>query len=224
MSWAFPTTLFRSNTVYDYLDVNEQLLEFSSQIDGWLNEHNFVVTIGSDLYADTKLATNVAVRAFRTATARNGIGGGSAVWSVPHSESWSTVSASTMTFGTPGGKCFITYSFQVNFTSQPAQSPGLQFCIDLDGSAQMSTLLGSGDMGNERFNDDNVTASTLPVSNSSPSIRHEYSAHCVEGLFTVDAGEHTAKLMVRNPYTLRDGARAGQGIGSLEGYILMLWA
>lgn len=221
MSWEFPSSLFRTGTVLDWLDVNGQLALYASQIDGGLNEHNFEAAVGADLYTAQKLSENVAIRAFQTATARDPATP-SGLLLVPPTEQW-TNCGGEIDFGSPGGKAVVMISFQTygNAFSTP-EGPGLQFAIELDGAPQMSTLLGSGDMSNDRMNTDESTSSQIPL-NSGVSFRALYEAHAIQGLFTVDAGKHTVRLLARFPYTTNTNV-PDHRIGSVETIVLVLRA
>ncbi len=222
MSWVFPTSLMRTGTVLDWMDVNEQLAAYASVIDGGISEHNLGSTVGSDLYTTGKLAQDVAVRAGSIGVALSPFTTASLI-QVPMSEQWTAVDGSEIDIRGPAGMVVITYSFQVVFGLFDTDTPGLQFAIELDGSARNGTLLGSGDMSNDLYNQDDVDAVQIPTE-SGASIKHDLSPHCVEGVFPVDSGAHTARLLVRNPYVVRSGTKPEMYIGSLEGIHFHLWA
>ncbi len=225
MSYIFPKTLFRTGTVLDWLEFDEQVGIFAQEINGHLNEHNLDEMIGHGLRTAGKLAENVAIRVFSNSNAVDHLIEAN-LFQIPPGENWTAVTTCDVNPGGPGGKLFVTYSFQVMFddtTIVSPQGPGLQFCIELDGAPQLSTLLGSGDFSNDRHNGDTVASSQIPV-NAGGSIRAFASAHCVEGLFTVDSGRHTVRLLARNPYSHNSATRQHHYVGNVECIAMHLWA
>lgn len=223
MSWLFPKSLLRTGTVFDWLEFDEILADYSSEVNGALNEHNFDEAIGADLIAANKVSETVAVRA-KNVSDHMDVYTESALIPVPNSEQWSPVTGTALTLTSRGGALYVTYSFQVAFydiigfgyTTQP-DGPGLHFAIEIDGSVQSSALLGSGDVSNEFLADG---PAELAVVAGAGSVKARLSPHCVEGLFPVDAGPHTARLVARNPYSLLDGSKQGQYIACYDGIML----
>lgn len=220
MSWVFPKSLFRTGTVYDWLEFDEQLVVYSSEVNGFLNEHNFDESIGSDLRTNDSLLESVAVRLVNTSDHVD-VYTEASLDPIPNTEQWHPVTGTTMTLRSRGGAMYATYSFQVVFYDMVAgEGPGLQFAIELDGSVQYNTLLGSGDLSNDYFEDDDIDSSELSAASGGGSVKARLSPHCVEGFFPIDAGPHTVKLVARNPYSLRSGTRQEQYIGCFEGIIM----
>lgn len=222
MSWLFPKSLLRTGTVIDWLEFDEILAGYSSEINGSLNEHNFDLSIGSDLLTAGSVPESVAIRA-KNVSDHMDVYTESALVKIPNSEQWNTVSGTAMTISSRGGAVYVTYSFQVAFYDVVAEGPGLQFAIEFDGSVQFSSLIGSGDLSNDYIDGDDVNPTELGVAAGGGSIKARLSPHCVEGLFQVDAGQHTFRLVARNPYSLLSGSRQEQYVACYEGIALEIY-
>lgn len=223
MPWVHPTSQFFNGSVVDWLEWAENLAAYASIIDGGLNEHNFASTIGSTLSAAGKVAQNVAVRAFQTARQVDITGATSGFTQVPNTENWYAITESEVEFGWPGGDAFVCINGQAKINNIVSlYGPGLQFCIELDGASQFSSLNGSGDLGNDLLTNDDVVTELL-MNDSSGSLKGGLFPFSVSGVFTLDAGAHTVRLLVRNPYTLRSGAQQDQYVANVETIILAGW-
>ena len=223
MSWVFPTSQMRTGTVLDWMDVNEQLAAYASVIDGGLSEHNFESGIGDQFAVNPdSMRDDVAIAAGSVVVEAHAFTTGD-MDQVQMSEQWIAVSGSELDIVGPGGLVVITYSFQAVFNLYGDSTPGLHFAIEVDGAPRMQTLLGSGDMSNDLYNQDDVEPIQIPVE-SGASIKNTFAPHCVEGMFRLDAGAHTARLLVRSAYTSRSLTQPESYIGCLEGIYFHLWA
>jgi hypothetical protein len=230
MAWVFPTSIFKTGTVLDWLEWNEMLGAHVDQIDGGLKEHNLVIDIGDDLLSEGKVSRNVGIRLFSKkavydSSAETPTLGGAEV--VPLTLGWHPVANSQIDFGSPAGKILVIIAFQPVMSGiTPQLSPGMHFCIEVDGVPQLSSICGSADMSNERFLTDpgQLDLSSSADHNSGASHRHTLGAYRVEGVFTVDSGPHTVRLLCRNPYLFPDAPDQRQFIGSVETIIAFLWA
>lgn len=223
MGWTYPTSVFGTGSVLDWTELNDQLREYSLVIDGGVSEHNFDSSVSTDLVAQDRVSDDFAIRCFNDAHEAAAMTAGNPDFlSIPLTEQWYPISESEMTITGPGGELVVTYSFQViheNFVDDIG--PGLQFCIELDGSARTSSLLGSGDIGNERYPSPDGTI----LCASGAAIYSAYSPHCVEGQFTIDAGSHTVRLLARNPFVPAPGTTTSdQYVGNVEGIAFHVWS
>lgn len=216
MAWVFPKSLVRTGTVLDWLEFDELVQIYTSEVNGNLSAHNFDVDTGDDLLSAGKVEENVAVRVFNESVAEDAFTLGD-LFQIPHSEQWTPITVCETEPRGPGGKLFVTFSFQVVYddTTVVDQTPGLQFEIEIDDNPQSSTHLGSADMGNDRYHSSTTVSAQLPVV-AGGSVRGRFTPHCVEGVFVIDAGKHLVRLVARNPYTVNGTTRPKQYIGSIE--------
>ena len=221
MAWTFPTSLFKTGTVLDWQEFNDQLSEYAAVVDGGLNEHNFISTIGSDLRTGAKIDETVGMRCFVTSKQADPTSVPGSMEAVPYTDQWYPISNSEITVRGPSGRVVVTYSWQTVFDVNGGSIvPGLQFVIEVDGAPRPSAMIGSGDMGNERITTD--TASDL-LNYSSVSVAGDYLSNAIEGSFYVDAGSHTVRLLARYPYTVPQYLNPVAYIGCIEGIAFHSW-
>lgn len=225
--WYFPSeSPFIASTVVDVRQVNRLVQGWANEVNGNLNEHNFVDDFGANAVANDMAEADVAARLFSKKKKIDPHAATATMFKIPHSTRWSPVDDSGGTFVSRGGQCLVFISFQLHCPTVPSNQSGTNYCIELDGVPMMDTLLGTGDQSNDFLD----TAFGATVSGgqvefdygTSPSFRAEQEKHRVTGLFNLTPGEHTIRLLVRNLFTIT--ATPPQYISQREAIFLDLWA
>lgn len=232
ISWAYPPYKPSTSLVLDVERFNENMAAFAQETDGNLNEHNFEQDFLDDRI-DAAVASglsgfvadDVALKLYHSAYTSSPLGHTLGGKVLRYSTEWSLVEGAITTFSVPAGKLFIVVSFQyhVDTSAFTVRCPGAVFCIELDGAAQMNSLIGTGDQSNEYTLNEDVQTPSLNY-DGSPSFRSKYEPLQVKGTYAVSAGQHTVKLVHRNLSTFPNSADIFQWISQVEVMVIWMWA
>lgn len=179
--------------------MNENIASYAVEIDGNLNEQNFLDNFVNTLISNDLVQNDIALRIYgddavcdpQDFTASGAV--------LQITTEWIGMADTEVTFNCPAGKLYIIWSFQL--TSEAGLLPpgsGLNFAIELDGAVQYDSIAGAGDPSNEFTSCIDVASSSVLDFDSSPSFRNIYQALRIEGCYTVSAGSHTVRLAYRN--------------------------
>mgnify|MGYP003656733066 FL=1 len=177
MAWRYPIYAIKDSYVVDIDPINENFLCFTSEIAGYLNEHNFDSDDPSNRIPRSKLKENAAFILHHSFLEKRdgGIGASSLYYNsytnAPNDDEWMKIksvdgwqsfpekSASPtsdgvrLEFVAKGGTTWLSASFQVwaAATERIAAQKGFGFlfALRLDGTILPDTILGSGDTGQE---------------------------------------------------------------------------
>lgn len=212
MSWAWPRSRPSTGDLLDMDDFNDNLLAFSVETDGYLNEHNFSVDTLADLWEAGQVEDDIAHVFWHTESTDTR--------SLPYSTDWREVPNTQIEFDSPGGMVLVIFSAQ--FYQRPDLDPtvgGLQFCLELDGAAQMNSLAGSGDMGNETVAISGTASDPELDYNAGPGFRGRFGM-TVKGTYKVQPGQHSVRMLVR---AIHSGGDASPTVFAREGLVLHMW-
>lgn len=219
MSWAFPREKFASSYVLDCDDFNANVAAWAAETDGNLNEHNFVAgtTLADSMdQASDGIAMKILHGKVEVSPTDSG---GTLGFAVPHTQNWTPIEDCDVEFSTVGESVMVIYSFQLN-NPGGTHASGLIFCIEVDGAAQMNSLLGTGDETNDYTNPADSADQEYNF-DTSPSCRSSAHGYMVKGTYRLAPGRHTARLLARNLYLVND--QVSQQISQREIIIIKGW-
>lgn len=180
MSFVYPRHNERNGWPVDPEAINENFQEVLSEIQGSLGEHNWrqgAFTNLTDMEISESESPIVCQSTGNWGTAMDTkpfdppfLGSGSSAaynqWRVPNSYNWTVVGSTITTGNTPvypmsktittrSGLLWIMASFQQhgqwdNWGAEPAEMPGVQYGVCVDGSIIHETIPGALDTGNDR--------------------------------------------------------------------------
>lgn len=234
MAWAYPRHRFVQYGIIDVDDFNDNLVLFATEY-AYLNESNWAADTLDNHQAVGQTADDVAMSIYQTATIQDPFSGGGGV-DIPQTLSWYEVPNTSKTFRSRGGQVEVVCSFQLSNepTNTSSKQTGLMFCIGLNGTPRMDSLLGSGDLGNDQkerpqFKYDATTGGFDAVAatyyGTGPAVKVTQGAYAVQLLARVEPGEHTVALYARN-LAMDSGATSGisQSISQRETYVKEMWS
>ena len=213
MCWAWPRSRPSVSDVLDLDDFSDNLIVFSAEVDGNLNEHNFALDTLATLWEAGQVEDDIVMSFYHTESTDTR--------SLPYSTDWREVPDTLVEFDSPGGKALIIYCAQ--FYQRPDLDPtvgGLQFCLELDGAPQMSSLAGSGDMGNETVGISGASSDPELNWNAGPGFRGRFRM-TVQGVYPLLPGQHRARMLVR---AIHSGGDASPTVFAREGIVLPVWS
>jgi len=226
MSWAYPPYKPTTSQVLDLDRFNENLASYAYEVDGNLNEHNFASTNFVDtLISSDKAQPDIGMRIYRSETADDPRDAPASGINLPASVGWAPALNTAVEFNCPAGQLYINISFQ--FSSDELildQGMGIQFAIELDGSAQLNSILGATDLGNETVTLTSIDPPYGTKNNSNPSFRATYYPFLCKGVYRVMAGYHKVRLVYRNVPVLPNGIPEIQWISNRETICLWTWS
>lgn len=205
MSWQFQRHAWSTSYLLDCEEWNDNVAAFVGETDGNLNEHNFENRMLALPVSESRGAAGVGYASdgigVQTSVAVFGSGFLAGGRVLAQSEAWKTV-GTELPFVSRGGKVCVIISFQMGMQVTLTLQSGLNFCVGLDGAPVMSSLLGTGDQGNDFL--DGGAGGSVPVYSfgTSPSFRARHTAHQVTAVFEVSPGEHTVTLLYRNLFAV----------------------
>lgn len=230
MSWAFPKEKFATGYILDSDDYNQNFLSYTQQINGGLNEHNWVDSAMNRMLEFGLVEDDVIARVFSEKTKKDPLSAVATHFEVPQATRWNRVTGTAVTFTSRGGLVWVIASFQCKLQNTPNDQSGLNFALEMDGMTSMGSLLGTGDGSNDYMDrgagvieSGGIPAGTTPtyIYGSSPSVRARFAPIVVDGLFRVTPGEHTAYLVARNLFT---APAVYQYISQREMIAIDMWA
>ena len=226
MAWALPKEKLTSGYILDADDFNANIASFVQEYDGNLNEQNFNATCLEQAMRAGKAADDIAVRLYSRKTPISPQGATGPMFEIPQTPSWVEVGGTVKNFTSPGGMALVIISFQLTTPGAVVIQSGLNFCVELDGAAQMNSLLGTGDQGNEFMaTGEGYTVGGGDITfdaGTSPSVRARQMRHQVKGTYRLSPGEHTVRLLARNLFVQQDAAQS-QFVSQRETIILHGW-
>lgn len=226
MSWAYPQNRPSTGLILDNQEFNENLSRYADEVNGNLNEHNFAVNCVPNMIDNGVTEPDIVSRLYSTKNAVNPHAATTSMVEIPRSLSWQGVDGAAKTIVSRGGLFLVFISFQLHCPTAASAASGLNFCIGLDGSPRMDTLLGTGDQSNDFL--DTAFGATVGGGEvtwdfgTSPSFKANQERKLVTGLFRVSPGSHIINLMARNLFTT--SGTQNQYISSREVIVLELWA
>lgn len=217
MSWTLPKERF-SGVMSDE-EFNANIRAFAEEIDGNLNEHNFTRFAAA---ATTAVAADTCTRVYTEVTQLSPTAGTGTMQFLKQTEAWLPVPDTEVDWKALGSKVMAFCSFQIKNPPSLDES-GLNFCLSLDGIPQVSTLIGTGDQGNDLIQMSRLTGKTFTFDfGSGPGIMATNTALVCRGNFTVTPGVHTIGLMYRNLST--STTLGGQHVSQRTTIVIPMWA
>lgn len=226
MSWGYAAHRFAYAWTLDTEEFNDNLVLFSNEMNGNLNEQNFAETCVVDMMTNANTQPDIMARVFAEKTKTNPNGPTGNMERIPPGTRWNPISRGELLFVSRGGLAWVIFSFQMHCPSIPAKASGMNFALEVDGVVRMDTLLGTGDQSND-FIDLAFGASVGGGEveydyGTSPSFRAEHEPKLVKGLFRLEPGGHRIRLVARN---LSSGPNnTPQYISQVEAIALDMWA
>ena len=222
MAWYFPPNQFIASEVLDIDDFNGNLAAVHRELGGELNEQNFTTACLKD--AEAKWATDIALEFSLTRTERDPHDL-AAVVSVPVTMTWTPVDTRTVG-ATIGGKALIIYSLQMTNPTAATRQPGQNFCIEVDGTPYLDSLIGSGDQTNDwiehgAFKFEGAGGVSADQA-TGPGFKGDYRPYVCELVTYLPPGDHTVRLLSRNIDTC-DGT-IYQKVASVEGIVMLMYS
>jgi hypothetical protein len=195
MGWKFPKHRIRSGDPLGIDEFNENAIEFASE-SGHLNEHNW----GNGIINSESLIDKGARIKARARQKSNGYGGDGNSDAANASllsavSSWVVVPDFNSSFATPGGLLLIIISIQ-----QDGRSNGIMWAISINGQIIPESILGTGELSNDRLSFDALDPATgfAPAgfpSQSSPGIQRARIGITTQVVIPVLAGIYTIQLL-----------------------------
>lgn len=226
MSWYFPKHTYELTDLVDATSFNETLAALAGELDGHLNEHNWVSDTLQQRMQDDLVADDIALTVYYTEEDVSPIGATSAMFDVPQSVSWVPVDDTDVTWTSKyGGQINVICEFQLVCPSVLSNQTGLVFAVEVDGVPQPSSLLGTGDQSNDFITTGaHITPGGGAVTfdfGTSPSNRAKFWKGRAKCLMRIEPGQHTVRLVCRNLATAQ--TKPSQFIASrqtvvIEGY------
>ena len=205
MGWFFPRHRFDTSYIVDLDDFNDNLA-LAAHESAFLNESNWAVDALQAIQDAGDAAHDIAVTIHKHVVRSDPHAG---AVSVPQSLSWVEVSNTEKSFESRGGVIEVDISFQINNepTNTSSKQTGLMFCISLDGTPQMASLIGSGDLGNDqkerptsRYDGSTGAFGSVAATyyGTGPAIKAQQIGLVCQLSTPVEPGRHTVALMARN--------------------------
>lgn len=190
MAWAWPRYKPSTSYMLDWSDFNENILSFAQEADGNLGEHNFFGTALGALWEAGQVAEDVALRLHHQENTDT--------QAIPYTADWRPISGTEKEFDSQGGKALVIYSVNVDHgvlgVGVDDTVAGLNFCIEIDGTPRMDTLVGSGDIGNEFVGRGEATEDFPWI--AGPGMRGKFRVQLF-GIFDLLPGRHRIRLLAR---------------------------
>lgn len=202
MSWKYGPFTVSTREVVDVDTINESLLAIIEEVTGELNEHNFA----EDAFAGvdrTILAEDIGLRLHHEFQEANPNDPPTAAANTPNvvpvSTRWQAVDPTmTKTVTTKGGKLWIMASFQCRTNA----TYGALFAIEINGVVLGDSLIGSGDIDNDRL-DQPSGGGVAPFTFNLGSVPCVWlpnaGALVIEAVVTVSPGQYIIRPVMRNP-------------------------
>lgn len=232
MAWGYAKHRFGYTWTLDSDEWNDNIVPFASEMNGGLNEQNWLSLSGADYFMGSAANGGLAeydtvARVFVDKTSVDPLGATGSMFEIKQSTKWVPITPSTKgPFTSRGGLAQIIISFQMHVPTVATSMSGLNFAIEVDGVVRVDSLLGTGDHGNDFLdNGASVTfAGGTPQFNwgSSPSFRSALEPKMVKCLVRLEQGQHTVRLVARNLFLV--GGGAAQYISQIETIVIDCWA
>lgn len=227
MSWPFPKSKFNADSILDVQEWNEQVVAFSQEIDGGLNEQNLVDDFGQQCHENGLINPDVGAAVRHISVDMDQSNGAAGLVLRPYT-SWTRAGGSTeeLSFTSKGGKILIIISFQLSWLladANPAEDyvSGFNFAIEVNGNVLRSSILGTGDAGNEYLVGDPNASIRL---DSSPSFKDGWYALVCTDLLTVPPGEYIIHLVYRSLYATSGASFAEANLQNYNFIAIDLWS
>lgn len=233
MAWKYPRHRVSNVGVIEIDDVNENFRGVVEEASGELNEHNWAAGSWSNRLTD--LADDVGMRAWRnemlvypgvasTDAEPRGDVIAPGAFVIEETKTWQPIDDLTLTVDSTGGTLWILASMatRLPWYRDDIQSPGTaaaaqfnrseytafgaMFAVRFNGQVLEQSLVGSGDLTNDKMTTTTYRA-TPPgcgiLSFNSPAPAALHAGIVVEAIVPVSPGQHTIEIVVATPQPSR---------------------
>jgi len=227
MAWKYPRHRVSNVGVIEIDDVNENFRGVVEEASGELNEHNWAAGSWSNRLTD--LADDVGMRVWKNQVlVAPGVGGGALPYGdeiapgafvVEETKTWQPIDDLTLTVDSTGGTLWVLSSMATRLPWYREFIPagtqfgipeytafGAMFAIRLNGQILEQSLVGSGDLTNDKMTT-TVYRATPPgcgiLSFNSPAPAALHAGIVVEAIIPVAPGQHTVEVVVATPQPSR---------------------
>jgi len=228
MAWKYPRHRVSNVGVIEIDDVNENFRGVVEEASGELNEHNWAAGSWSNRLTD--LADDVGMRVWKNQTqVVPGVGGGAAgtygdviqsgAFVIEETKTWQPIDGLTLTIDSTGGSLWILSSMATRlpwyregvlagtqFETPSYSAFGAMFAIRLNGQVLEQSLVGSGDLTNDKMTT-TVYRATPPgcgiLSFNTPAPAALHAGIVVEAIVPAAPGQHTIEIVTATPQPSR---------------------
>ena len=227
VSWVIGNRRIANTYLLDVDEINDVFSPWTNELTA-LNEHNWTDGALEGIVTNSLADSDFAIEMHQVIREREWESPGTTGVSIPQSTRWSTVPGTSHTFNSNGGKALIIYSFQLGTGTILQDQSGLNFCIEVDGTPMLNSLLGTGDLQNDRIDkgisaifSSGASTAITGTYGSSPSFKSRAMAIRVQLITDITPGRHTVRLLARNLFT---DDTAYQFICNCELIVIDAWA